>query len=712
MNSPIIETYGAQKRFIAWKLETRKGKTTKLPYQLNGKLASSTDPTTWATYDEIKAKSDKVGIVLHDSHLLVIDLDHILDDGGKVRHAKREQIIELLKRSNTFIELSQSKSGLHIYLALTEPITLTKNKSEPIEAYVSGRYIATTGESFGKVRPIRTITPDEANELLAIVDMVQTPPLPEQGTHTTYLNAIDSSVLLTKMFEASNGDEVRKLYDGDMSKYGNDASRADAALLSHLAFWTGKNAAQMEKMWLASPLGARSKTATRPDYRTRTINKAIFHCDEGYNPELKGTSEIDIEDVGLLFSLKGKQKVYYKNTENITRILQKHPDFANTLRFDEYRSIIERRSNESWHNLEDYEAVDIQTKISVLFSDFAHVSKEMVYDAIIKVARDNKIDSGIDYIQSLVWDGKERLDTWLSLAYGTPHDEYHKTVGSNWLKGLVKRILEPGCKFDYVLVLESKQGKKKSMSFDKLAGSLGYVETTLSTDQKDFFLLMQGNAIIEFSEGETLSRAEAKQLKSVISTRIDKYRAPYGRATMAHPRRCVFAMTTNQSEYLKDDTGNRRWLPVTVIGEANVEWIAENREQLIAEAYHRVIVKNETVYEFPEDELEEQQIARRIKDPNIDVIVNWYWSQPPSWRENGVSVSDIYINALHSGFMTKPMTRNDEMGIADVLRTWLQLEPQRIKTNGIRSYRYFMTEKTQKLQPAPEDMPQRLGIHF
>src|ERR1019366_5023328 len=118
----------------------------------------------------------------------------------------------------------------------------------------------------------------------------------------------------------------------------------------------------------------------------------------------------------------------------------------------------------------------------------------------------------------------------------------------------------------------------------------------MSTDNKDFFMQFQGKLFVEFSEGETLNRTETKKMKAIITTQFDRYRPPFGRSSQDFPRRCVFAMTTNQEEYLKDETGNRRWLPVRLVKKtADTEWLAENREQIFAEAYHRVITLKETI---------------------------------------------------------------------------------------------------------------------
>lgn len=707
--NPLIDKYGKQKRFVAWKLETRKGKTTKLPYQINGKLASSTNPATWSTYDEVAKKSKNVGIVLNDGLLLVIDLDHIIQN-GKITHKNKKRLAALIEQCDTFTELSQSQTGLHLYLALTEPFKLTANKKEPVEAYVSGRYIATTGTSFGKVKKIREIPPSEALQLLEIAGLSQNDPFSEENEvkvgspvqpQTKYLEPIPDEDLLDRMFGASNGADIKALHEGDTTRYGKDLSKADMALLAHLAFWTNKNPEQMERMWMASTLGAREKTQQRPDYRARTIKNAIANRKEGFVPweQTEEAQELDLISVG-----KGKTKKYPLNTENICRILRNHKEYKGTLRYDEYRAVAERKVNGDWRPITDNDAIDVQTRVSILFPQFTMVGKNMAWDALMHVVDENKYDSGADYLKALVWDKKPRLDTWLTSVYHTPADDLHAAIGANYVKGMVKRVIEPGCKFDYVLVLEGEQGIRKSSSLAMLAGALGHVETTMSTDTKDFFLQFQGNAIVEFSEGETLSRTETKRLKAIITVQNDKFRPPYGRTVIDNPRRCVFAMTTNQSEYLKDETGNRRWLPVAVIGVADTDWLQENREQVLAEAYHRIAILKETTYEFPVDDIAAAQQERRIHDPNEERIMNWYFNVlSKTQRNDGVTIAQVYQDCLNGGFMSKPITRAEEMSIADVLKSSLLMDKRRGMINYVRVSKWYPTPKTEAMLPVMSD---------
>jgi hypothetical protein len=688
MKNYLVEQFKNEKRWVTYRAEKVSGKTTKIPYAVNGKKASSTDSATWSTYAEAKKASDQVGIVFTPDQLLLgIDIDHCLK-GTNITHAEANAIVDFIIQADTYTEISPSGEGLHLFLKLTAPLALTSNKHAPFEAYTSGRYFTVTQKPYKEAREIRTVSPDEALGLLSIIGYPwgkksQTEALQGAGEAKKPLWSDDQ--LLERMFAAQNGAKIKKLYDGDIRAYKNDESAADMALCSHLAFWTRKDAAQMERIWVASPLGSRKKTKARADYRNRTIREAIANCKEVYS-----SFETLAHDLDLMFSFTLSGKTYTQNLENICRVLRKHKDFSGRFRFDVFRNFYEIKEGEVWRDLRDTDALHIQAQISILFPCFAKIGKELVYDAIIRVSEEQKIDSAADYMRSLAWDQTPRLDTWLTQTYGTPDDVYHRAVGSNWLKGLVKRIVEPGSKFDYVLVLEGEQGVRKSTSLAILGGGW-HVETAMSTDTKDFFMQFQGKAIVEFSEGETLSRTEVKRMKAIITMQSDTYRPPYGRASITFQRRCVFAMTTNQTEYLKDETGNRRWLPVTVVlDKANTEWLAENREQLFAEAYHRVITLKETTWEFPEAETRIAQEARQIKDPNTDLIIDWYANivtEQDKWQ--GITVHQAYRDALHGGHPYKPIDRYVEMTLADIFKRDLKLQKKRVMVEGVRAMRWF-----------------------
>lgn len=697
----LIQKFGEEARWVNYRLEARGNKMSKLPVSpFTKKLASSTNSNDWSTYDVAKKASSDVGIVFTpEQTLLGIDIDHCLTN-NKITHEQKNIIADLILEADTYTEVSPSGEGLHLFLEVSSALTLNSNKKAPYEAYTSGRYFTFTGVSYGEEREVRTVTCEEAYKILSIIGY------PWKKEEAVATNNTESSIelgdetVLEKMFKAKGGIKIKTLHEGSLSDYKDDASSADMALCSHLAFWTGKNSAQIERIWLASPLGQRKKTQERKDYRDRTIENAIAKCTSVYEtPQARMTRENPDLDLLHVITKDGSVK-YLQNTENICRILRTHKDFKDSLRYDSFKNIIETLKNGKWKTLEDNDAVNFQTQISILFPDkFGVVGKLMVYDAMIKVAKENEIDSAADFIRSIVWDKKDRVSSWLTSVYGVPDDVYHQAAGSNWLKGLVKRITSPGCKFDYVLVLEGEQGSKKSTSLSVLGGDW-HVETTMSTDSKDFFMQFQGKAIIEFSEGETLSRTEVKRMKAIITMQNDKYRPPYERSSQDFPRHCVFAMTTNQSEYLKDETGNRRWLPVALVNEeADIKWLEENRNQLLAEAYYRVETLKETTWDFPKEETLAQQQMRRVSDPNEDVITEWYYNRvSDSDQEDGVTIDRCYKEALHNNFVSKPITKFEQMSIATVFKEKLCLEKKRAMFLGQQSTRWYKTGLTQEVE--------------
>ena len=406
--------------------------------------------------------------------------------------------------------------------------------------------------------------------------------------------------------------------------------------------------------------------------------------------------EFPIRDLGLLSTENSSgSKVYNKCTENIFRLLEKHPNYKGRFRYDEWTQKNEIKRGKQWATLDDSDFVPIQRDISARYPQFRMVSKDMVVDAILSACREHSYDRAVNYIRKIKWDGNGRIDTWLTKAYGAEDNAYHRAVGSNFFKGMAKRIIQPGCKFDTVMILEGKQGCGKSTSLSMIAGDW-HLETTMKADNKDFFLQFRGKLIVEFSEGETLSRTETKNMKAMISTRIDTYRAPYERTMKDVPRRCVFAMSTNQDEYLKDESGNRRFFPVEVsLEKVDFKWLKENRDQMFAEALHRIEVLEETVYEYP-DEAEAYQLDKMVRSPYEEAIEKWMESPfaengiARNLATDGVSILEIWTFAL-LGDKAK-IRKAEEMQVGLALRQ-MGFERRKTGPTNKRVWRWFLKKK-------------------
>jgi putative DNA primase/helicase len=430
-----------------------------------------------------------------------------------------------------------------------------------------------------------------------------------------------------------------------------------------------------------------------------------------FNSIAKKEAKKPLADIDFI---KTKEGEIISNVENIYRTLKADEQLAGAYRFNTFAGLVESKfSREEFSAFQRIDVIRLRNYLMSTYQHFARVAHGDVEDAMIRAAEDCRISPPVEWLKGLEWDKVARLDKWLVSVYGVPDDEYHRAVGSNWLKGLVQRLVWPGSKFDYVLVLEGAQGIRKSTSLAVLGGRW-HVETVFSPDNKDFFMLFSEKAIVEFSEGETLSRTEAKRLKAVITMQHDKYRPPYERAAKEFPRQCVFAMTTNQEQYLKDETGNRRWLPVAVQKPADIEWLAENREQLFAEAYHRVITKKETTYEFPEEETRLQQSMRQTTDPREELIFEWYFTAlKDEHREAGITTRMAYQGTTGMGFGNgKEMGKMEEMIIGDILRKTLKLDKKRAMEKNSRFYKYFPTPETMAMAPDAKNIIDPAQIPF
>lgn len=708
MISPLIEKYGGEPRWVNWKLVSlENGKKTKVPYQTKTVKAKSNDPSTWQTYEKVATASDNgsngfagVGIMLHDGKLVCIDIDHVVED-GKVKHPQADVILALLKKANTFTEISQSGTGLHIFLECTTPFVPLANKKAPFEVYADVRFIATTNNPFNKAISVRTVDEAEMLQILSIIGYPWGKTTDNQTNEEAkqILNIMSDEEVLNKMFASKNGGDIKRLYDGDTSKYDDDESRADAALLSTLAFWTGKNATQMEILWRSSPIGQRKKTQERADYRKRSIDNAIANCKNVYTPRGVSTKA---EFLTQWTKVNGDVMIPCK--ENVLIALRITDGLSGKLRYNEWLDIKEVLTpTGEWRRYEENDKNLIQTTLAQNYSDYAlrTASDNHVVNAVLQYCKENAVDPAKEYFESLKWDGVPRLNEWIHKTYNTVgYEKEYEAFGTQWLKALVKRVCVPGCKFDNVLVLEGKQGIKKSTSFRILAEDW-YAEITTNPNNKDFFMLMQGKTIVEFSEGELQDKASDKLLKSIITTQIDAFRSPYGREIEAHPRRCVFAMTTNDSKYLKDSTGNRRWLPVSCVGEVNIDWLKENREQLYAEAYYRAVTLDENLYEgLSTETVREMQDNRRQERFEETKIIDWYYDQSQKVREEGFTLEEIFDYAVGKG--EERMNQLHNVIIPPILKNVLFLDTVRRVKEGKRKVLYIPTEETTKKFPPNE----------
>jgi putative DNA primase/helicase len=219
-------------------------------------------------------------------------------------------------------------------------------------------------------------------------------------------------------------------------------------------------------------------------------------------------------------------------------------------------------------------------------------SRASLSEAIETVADQNRFHPIKDWLAEQAHDGTPRIDKWLIHVLGMDPDKlapklrrYLELVGRYLLIGLVARVMEPGCKFDYSPVFEGLPGVGKSTFVKTLVGAEYFSDTHFDIGNgKDGFEQLEGLWGYELSELTALRKADSEQVKQFFSSTVDRFRGAYGKYVQAHPRQCVIFCSTNKKQYLYDLTGNRRFWPIWIDQQIKLDWLRKYRAQLFAEA--------------------------------------------------------------------------------------------------------------------------------
>ena len=214
------------------------------------------------------------------------------------------------------------------------------------------------------------------------------------------------------------------------------------------------------------------------------------------------------------------------------------------------------------------------------------VGKELVSDAIRTVAKKLSYHPVREYLSTLRWDGKPRLDTWLIRLAGADDTPYTRAVSRKFLIQMVARVMKPGCKADYTMVWSGEQGQDKSKACSILAGAAYFSESlpSIRGNKEEALRHLQGLWLIELAELAPSRTADQEDQKAFLSGSIDRVRLPYARQPQSFKRQCVFIGTTNDDQFLKDPTGGRRFWPVAIRQVFNTDALEAERDQLFAEA--------------------------------------------------------------------------------------------------------------------------------
>ena len=362
---------------------------------------------------------------------------------------------------------------------------------------------------------------------------------------------------------------------------------------------------------------------------------------------------------------EGRPTVPLSLASNVSLILEHDPVWSGKLAYCDFSYRLIKRDN-SMPDMQPGEWEDADTaRLAIWFSRVYGFEppRQKIADGLIAMAQRNRYHPVREYLNSLTWDQVPRIHKWLADVYESPtHGGYLELVGKYFLVGAVARVMRPGCKMDNVMILEGRQGLRKSTSVATLFGEW-FSDAPIPIGEKDAYQNIQGVWCSELAELDSFNKAESNSAKMFFSQVRDRYRPSYGHCAQDFKRQTVFVGTTNQSEYLKDYSGNRRYWPVKC-GTANIELLSEQRDQYWAEAVHRF---NAGEQWWPDDDavaiFDEVQDERMQLDPWQYPIEDWLNRQSSDY----VTADDVIMSAIQKD--TAQVTRADQNRISPIMKS-------------------------------------------
>lgn len=351
----------------------------------------------------------------------------------------------------------------------------------------------------------------------------------------------------------------------------------------------------------------------------------------------------------------------YAILENAILALRHAAEWAGVLSYNEFSRRVEARLETPW----GFTGVWTDTADSLTAAwcqrSSIRIGTSVAAEAVQVVARDQSFHPVRDYLDGLAWDKQKRLDHWLTKYLGVKETPFSNAVGAKWMISAVARIYNPGCKADCMLIVDGPQGALKSTAFRALAEPY-FSDDMPDLGTKDSQMATSGVWIIEMAELDAMKSNDWNRIKAFLSRQIDRFRPPYGRHLVETPRQSIFVGTGNHAIYFEDETGARRFWPVTN-GEIQVADLKAARDQLWAEAVARYRAGESWWLDASLEEYAREEQELRYRDDSWQALVEKWLDARTNAK---VSTADILMGPLE-----KPKgqwTRADEMRVARVLR--------------------------------------------
>lgn len=324
--------------------------------------------------------------------------------------------------------------------------------------------------------------------------------------------------------------------------------------------------------------------------------------------------------------------------------------------------------------------------------------RDKVQDAMIMCAEQNGFNEVLDYLNSLKWDGVPRLDTLFIDYLGAEDNVYTRAVARKSLTAAVARAFEPGCKYDTMPILIGRQGAGKS-TLIRTIGKKWYADGLSTFEGKEAAENIQGKWIIEAGEMAGYTRAEENASKQFLSRQVDVFRQAYGRRTQEYPRRCVFFGSSNQYEFLKDITGNRRFWPIDIEAQKPTKNVYVNLpgevDQIWAEAVVRYKNGEPLIIEDNEAALKIAETAREahMESNSKQGLINEFLLQkvPKNWNTMSRTARRTFLT-MGSHTPDEELEYRDRICAVEVWYECFGQDPARMKKTDTREINQILLD--------------------
>lgn len=369
------------------------------------------------------------------------------------------------------------------------------------------------------------------------------------------------------------------------------------------------------------------------------------------------------------------------------------PAIGRNLGFDQFSGRIVWTQPAPWYKTSNEWDDQDASQFKMILSDQLHIEfgMDQMHEAATICARERAFHPVRDYVNSIRWDGVSRVDNWLGTYCGVLDNEYTRFIGRKTLVAAIARVFRPGCKFDHVLVFEGIQGIGKSYMWEIMA-SPWFTDAPLSIHDKGAVEVLQGKWVVELAEMDALSRYESQAIKGFFTRNEDRCRMAYERNAKSFPRQCIFVGSLNpeQTGWLKDRTGNRRYWPVPVT-RIDLKGLKRDRDQLWAEALS-IFEQGENIH--VEDAgmrlLMSQMVdARMQEDPWFGIVEEYLHTNGQKYVNDRMYIIVpvlLYQDSIGGG--AAAFSQREASRMASILKT---LGFEKTKTPGKHGYVYTKT---------------------